>query len=549
MKRFGEDRPSSTTTLGAFVSGLYFIPFFFFFFLLLLRLEKNLSHDDGVRIPIVRMPSTNTSTTTSSRPMVMFASSFEIQEEEDSFINGIFNNNVDDDVEECDIIEEKEATAISALSIALQLVPPIVSVKENGDTEGLEWWLEHENLLQLAWKEWWALLNNNINGNATASWSSMIIDPNLNRAIKRTKHQPTIENEKIVHDLWEEMNCDVKIDTTIATTTKNHNRHLNNNNNVYMYRNFLTTEGIQLLRYYLDLIEINGIPKRRPNSMNRRGLLLDPTIPGGVGISSSSSRGTNNNNSNNDEIDYFDLHRVINHLATEYLRPLGRSFFPKYAGTPTDDSNHYAFTIKYGNSSSPTSDTNTPIDIDTDDTIVDRELKEHSDASLYTLNINLNLPNETYSGSSLYFVMENEDRDDEGDDDDDGTTSKIPSAFANTTTSGTKSYTSSIPSTKTCEMVNFEPGMAILHRGMTKHGTLRPIDVDKNNYSGNGNSNNGNSHGNGNDNGNSNQQRSTTSRTNLVIWLYGSAPLHGYVRIVPYNKNERMSVHDRWWLL
>lgn len=34
----------------------------------------------------------------------------------------------------------------------------------------------------------------------------------------------------------------------------------------------------------------------------------------------------------------------------------------------------------------------------------DLELKEHRDASVITLNINPNLPEETYDGSSLYLV-------------------------------------------------------------------------------------------------------------------------------------------------
>ena len=194
--------------------------------------------------------------------------------------------------------------------------------------------------------------------------------------------------------------------------------------------------------------------------MNRNGLLLDPSVPGGVSGD-------------------LELRRFVELLASDYLRPLGRSLFPEFAGDARDDVKHYAFTIQYGTDennqeTSAAKDKSTAESISLN-TTTDWDLKEHSDASVYTLNINLNLPEEDYSGSSLYFVTQ------EGRN-----------------------------NTKCLSEVRFEPGTALLHRGMTKHGA-RHLEGGK--------------------------------RNNLIIWLHGIA---GYVRIAPYEEEERLSVEERW---
>merc|ERR1712224_720226 len=58
--------------------------------------------------------------------------------------------------------------------------------------------------------------------------------------------------------------------------------------------------------------------------------------------------------------------------------------------------------------------------------------------------------------------------------------------------------------------VSFEPGTAILHRGMTKHGA-RPLREGQ--------------------------------RDNLVIWVHGEG---GYVRVAPYPEDEQMTARERW---
>jgi len=356
-----------------------------------------------------------------------------------------------------------------ALDEARKLEPPVATSTQSGDSEGSEWWLEHESLLQSAWNQW--------DDDPTRGGGGDIILPpldaslihfDLRRIMDRTKNAPTPEHEASIHRAWDEVLFSSTTTTTRASSTNvtaNTKSKPNSNprgdsasHRVYRYPEFLTVEGIRRFRSHLDALSQSGIPMRRPNAMNRNGLLLVPSVPGGVFGDPA-------------------VHEFVELLAGDYLRPLGRSFFPEFAGDPSDDSEHYAFTIRYGTEDNRTRAATTTT---TSSSSTDWDLKEHSDASLYTLNINLNLPEENYSGSSLYFVAP------ETNDDRNGT-NRAP----------------------LCE-INFEPGTALLHRGMTKHGAL-PLEGGK--------------------------------RNNLVIWLHGT---DGYVRIAPYKNGETLSLEERW---
>jgi hypothetical protein len=200
----------------------------------------------------------------------------------------------------------------------------------------------------------------------------MVMDPTLYRSIHQAWNDPSVENEDVLKDLWKQVIP-----------------------GVYACQLF-TPKGIQRIRHHLKAASESGIPTRRPNGMNRFGLVLDIETQGGVSYP---------------KIDTFrDM------VIDRYLRPLGRLFFQNYIG-PGDDSSAYAFTIQY----QPDKDT---------------KLNEHSDASVVTLNINLNLPEEDYDGSSIYFVdNENGER----------------------------------------QELTFAPGMALLHRGLHRHAAL-PIE-------------------------------------------------------------------------
>jgi predicted 2-oxoglutarate/Fe(II)-dependent dioxygenase YbiX len=153
----------------------------------------------------------------------------------------------------------------------------------------------------------------------------------------------------------------------------------------------------------------------------------------------------------------------------EYARPIAAMLFPDTL-RHSDTTESFVFTIRYKAGE-------------------DVSLAEHRDASVATLNLNLNVDineasNENwsarqgsesvdqYSGSELQFV----------DEDD-------PSVH---------------------HTVRFEPGMAILHKGSLRHAA-KPIE--------------------------------TGERQNLIIWLFGD---DGQVRIAPYETSEQMSVAERW---
>jgi hypothetical protein len=179
--------------------------------------------------------------------------------------------------------------------------------------------------------------------------------------------------------------------------------------------------------------------------MNRFGLVLDIETEGGVS--------------------YPGIDSFRDTLVDTYLRPLGRMFFHNYIG-PGDDSSAYAFTIRY----QPNKDT---------------KLKEHSDASAVTLNMNLNLPEEDYNGSSIYFVVVDGDLD--HDLDHDGERHEI----------------------------TFAPGMALLHRGMHRHAAL-PIESGE--------------------------------RHNMVMWLFGDHGYVRVAPYYEEEEQEQiMSVTERWW--
>lgn len=298
------------------------------------------------------------------------------------------------------------STKASFLKRARALEAPSAATTESGETEGLEFWNQHGKLLRKAWLEWEETQQQ---VDALPELNQDVFEPTLKEAVQAAWEDP--KKEHAIKPLWKEIVP-----------------------NIYTCQ-LIQPDRIADIRAYIDAAATAGIPTRRPNGMNRFGLILDPHTEGAVTM-----RG---------------LDRFYQMIVDDYVRPMGRLFFSEYI-QPPDDAESYAFTIRYKEGE-------------------DVALREHSDASLITLNVNLNIPsrqNETnYEGSTLYFV------DDE---------------------------------TKEHHEVQFQPGMAVLHRGMTRHAA-EPIV-----------------HG---------------ERTNLVVWLFGE---HGYVRIVPYDEHERMTPRERW---
>ncbi len=259
---------------------------------------------------------------------------------------------------------------------------PQVTVTTEGETENLDFWQEHEELLQIAWKEW-------SNIHLPTLDEVVLMNPTLYQHVHQLWQDPTLENEMQLQELWKEVIP-----------------------GVWVCHNFFTLTGLRRIRYHYQAAAESGIPTRRPNGMNRLGLVWDDETPGGVS--------------------YPQILEFRKWLVDLYVRPLSRAFFPHYSGIKEmDDVEAYAFTIHYAtrNKSNETNATTTM-------TMRDARLPEHSDASLFTININLNLPEEDYEGSVLEFGFEDEN----------GKTTK--------------------------SALRMESGMAVLHRGMQRHQAL-----------------------------------------------------------------------------
>ena len=164
--------------------------------------------------------------------------------------------------------------------------------------------------------------------------------------------------------------------------------------NVYSAQ-FFDVERLADFRNYLEEVVNSKIPKRAPYGiqLNRYGIMLDPRSEGYLAAP-------------NFQIFY-------NDIMNRYMRPIARLLF----GTYGYDNQTFGFSIQYNPDK-------------------DKDLKAHTDASSATLNININLPDEGFTGSQVDFY--------------DRTTGKT------------------VQST-------FEPGKAIIHTGSVPHAT-HPIE-------------------------------------------------------------------------
>ncbi|MGY8872308.1 MAG: hypothetical protein ACKVJE_17880 [Pseudomonadales bacterium] len=140
--------------------------------------------------------------------------------------------------------------------------------------------------------------------------------------------------------------------------------------------------------------------------------------------------------------------RFYRMFLDKYIRPISRLLFPEVTGYDTQT---FGFSMQY----EPHKDTS---------------IRSHTDASAVTFNVNINRLDELFSGSQVDFF----DR----------------------TSNSVKSLT-------------FEPGVAVIHRGMIPHAA-HPITSGK--------------------------------RTNWVLWLYGD---NGYV---PFRETRQKAItaSDRW---
>lgn len=158
---------------------------------------------------------------------------------------------------------------------------------------------------------------------------------------------------------------------------------------------FFDPDRIAELRDYLEAVWDAGIPTRPPYGivLNRRGAMLDSKSEGFLAAPTFQS-----------------FYRLV---MDTYMRPIARLLFPDIVGLDTQT---FGFSIHY----QPDTDTS---------------IRPHTDASSVTLNVNLNLPGEEFTGSTVDFF--------------DHATGEVTA-------------------------LTFEPGSAMIHHGNVPH-TAQPI--------------------------------------------------------------------------
>lgn len=166
---------------------------------------------------------------------------------------------------------------------------------------------------------------------------------------------------------------------------------------------FLDPETLPVLRAYLDKAARAEIPLRPPYgiSLNRAGAMLDPRSEGHLGAPG--------------------FQAFYGGLMNRYMRPISRMLFPDVMGY---DSQTFGFSIQW------------QADTDT-------FLRPHTDAASVTLNINLNLPGESFSGSAVSFID---------------------------------------PATRRVEKLTFEPGTVLIHHGSVPHASEPITEGTRSNF-------------------------------------------------------------------
>jgi len=159
--------------------------------------------------------------------------------------------------------------------------------------------------------------------------------------------------------------------------------------NVYSFQ-FFDPERLAEFRSYLGQVWDAQIPLRPPYGilLNRGGAMLDPRSEGYLAAPSFQS--------------------FYRDLMDTYMRPIARLLFPAIAGFDTQT---FGFSINY----KPTTETS---------------IRPHTDASSVTLNINVNVPGEEFTGSTVDFYDQATDQ---------------------------------------VNALTFEPGTAMIHRGDVPH--------------------------------------------------------------------------------
>jgi len=139
-----------------------------------------------------------------------------------------------------------DSTASSTvLSQARDLDPPDPTVTAGGETEGAAFWERHGDVLRRAWDAWAGAAD------LPELYEGDVIHGPLRSAVDAAWSSPSPGREGAVRSLLHEVVPGV------------HGCRL------------LGPDGIGALRAHLDAVSASGIPSRRPNGMNRRGIVVD----------------------------------------------------------------------------------------------------------------------------------------------------------------------------------------------------------------------------------------------------------------------------------
>jgi len=166
---------------------------------------------------------------------------------------------------------------------------------------------------------------------------------------------------------------------------------------------FFDPQRLADLRGYLESAWNAQIPLRPPYGivLNRRGAMLDRRSEGYLAAPS--------------------FQAFYRELLDTYMRPIARLVFPEVMGYDTQT---FGFSIHYRPNT-------------------DNSIRPHSDASAVTLNINLNMPGEEFTGSAVDFLD---------------------------------------PITRQMKGLTFKPGTAMLHRGNVVHAAQPITSGERTNF-------------------------------------------------------------------
>eukprot|EP01064_Diplonema_japonicum_P034056 TRINITY_DN6914_c0_g1_i1.p1 TRINITY_DN6914_c0_g1~~TRINITY_DN6914_c0_g1_i1.p1 ORF type:complete len:291 (+),score=7.59 TRINITY_DN6914_c0_g1_i1:92-964(+) len=205
----------------------------------------------------------------------------------------------------------------SSLDRAQRLRPPTPTATANGEDEGDEFWRANKQLLKEAHKEW-------------GRYHEALYDLGIDNYVKH-EIRTAVEagDEKALHAILHETSVEGVYSAKIFTES--------------FFKNFSEE---------LDNIQSSGIPTRRPNGMNRFGVIAED-----IG-----------------------LKQAFEFLREKYLAPIAMLLFQEYISRP-DTRQEYTFVIRYRLG---------------DDT----QLSRHADASSLTFNTCIG---ETFTGGNISF--------------------------------------------------------------------------------------------------------------------------------------------------